>query len=218
MSGCDHPRLSVPPVPWKWKLSKLFAHPCGVAPKGCIVDNLGTYSQTCDFEEVKPMAKLLWREARDQAQKLMDRFGQRGPNVRLVSLCESFGIRVWDARLPSGVSGMIVKEKGEDADIYIDESDPETRQRFTLAHELGHFIERTVVAGDKDFSFRDVRSSNKYDLQEFFADEFAGALLMPVPEFARDKRTMSVAQLADRYKVSTAAVEKRIERLRKNAD
>ena len=140
-----------------------------------------------------------------------------GARVDLDDICDALGIAVWEANLPTGLSGMIVKEEGRDAEIFVAERDPQARQRFTIAHELGHFIERTAVAQDAEFSFRDDRST-KYTLHEFFADEFAGALLMPNPGFERDAATMGNIALATKYGVSPAAVEKRRQRLAKNPE
>lgn len=111
---------------------------------------------------------------------------------------------------------MIVKDAGQNADVFIEASDPRTRRRFTCAHELGHYVERINVAGDDEFSFREVRSS-KYDLHEFFADEFAGELLMPANELLRTKAVgASFTTLAARFDVSVTAIKRRLDRLERN--
>ena len=93
---------------------------------------------------------------------------------------DKFEATVLVAKLSQGISGFIFKEEEENPEIYINSSEPPVRQRFTLAHEIGHLVERTMVAGDYDFSFMDSRrpNPNDYNLHEFFADEFAGALLI----------------------------------------
>jgi len=155
---------------------------------------------------------MVWQEARRQAAALRRQFGTSSP----YAICSSLGIEVAEVRLPAGVSGLIVKERGEDARIFVDADNVEGRRRFTCAHELGHFVDRVNVAGDDDFSFRDERST-RYDLHEFFADEFAGELLMPGREFvSRYKESPSVTALAAQFGVTAKAVEKRIVRLRKN--
>lgn len=56
-----------------------------------------------------------------------------------------------------------------------------------------------------------------YDLHEFFADEFACALLMPVHDIlARRAEGMTPTQLAARYDVPIAAVKKWLDRLDKH--
>lgn len=155
---------------------------------------------------------LVWEEARQQARDLRSQYGTGDP----YELARLLGVEVYQSDMPDGSSGMIVKKAGEDAVIFIEASDTGARQRFTLAHELGHLIERTNVADDNEFSFRE-RRGMKYDLHEFFADEFAGELLMPEVEFIRrmDEGATNTA-LASEFGVSMGAVEQRRSRLMKH--
>lgn len=89
--------------------------------------------------------------------------------------------------------------------------------RFTLAHELGHYVERVDVSDDNDFSFVEKREPGQYDLHEFYADEFAGALLMPEQPFMTMlDEGKSLIEIAARFGVSLDAARKRRERLRTN--
>ncbi|MHC9941634.1 ImmA/IrrE family metallo-endopeptidase [Corynebacterium diphtheriae] len=75
-------------------------------------------------------------------------------------------------------------------------NEPEVRQRFTLAHEIGHLVEREHLGKDVEYSFIDYRNNGKCDLHEFYADEFAGSLLMPAREFSKilDKKANVLPQ------------------------
>lgn len=119
--------------------------------------------------------------------------------------------------LPAGTSGMIVKLLDDDrARAYINSRESVERQKFTLAHELGHYVERMVEAGDQEFSFSDQRASTHYDLHEFYADQFAGGLLMPEEEVKALTPSLSDALgVSVRFGVSVPAAAKRLERLRK---
>lgn len=119
--------------------------------------------------------------------------------------------------LPAGTSGMIIKLKSEDrARAYINTNDSYQRQRFTLAHELGHYIERMVEAKDDEFSFSDSRSSSHYDLHEFYADQFAGGLLMPERKVREVTPSLEDAlSVSLHFDVSIPAARKRLERLQK---
>lgn len=155
---------------------------------------------------------MVWEAARMEAEKLAERYGTNDP----YELCRHLDIAVYETPMPDGSSGMIVKREGENAEIFIESDDAATRRRFTAAHELGHFIERTNIANDGDFSFRDSRGM-EYSLHEFFADEFAGALLMPEPEFSeRSSAGYKTTDLAAHFRVSTTAVERRRARLSKH--
>lgn len=155
---------------------------------------------------------MVWEAARAEAHDLRERFATSDP----FELCKLLDIEVVETYMPEGISGMIVKKAEESAEIFIEADNVPARRRFTCAHELGHFIERINIAKDDDFSFRDARGM-KYDLHEFFADEFAGELLMPGEEFERLSRNgYNTTALAAHFNVSTVAIEKRRARLMKD--
>ena len=87
------------------------------------------------------------------------------------------------------------------------------RNRFTIAHELGHVLlghvnEYNTKKRDTNFS------SNTYDPDEISANAFAAALLMPEDKI-RDyyRSASSLQQLADAFGVSTAAMSYRLQNL-----
>lgn len=170
---------------------------------------------------------LVWEAAEEAAQKLWEKHRQPDGLVDLQAICDAYGIRVRHTPdLPDGTSGMIVQE-GRDraARIYINSTESPDRQRFTLAHELGHYVERQTIAQDDSYSFRDYRGK-KYNLHEFYADQFAGALLMPAPlvlEKNPELRepgaslppSISAIAVAEQFGVSLSAAAKRLDRLAK---
>ncbi|MBK4145351.1 ImmA/IrrE family metallo-endopeptidase [Corynebacterium macginleyi] len=161
---------------------------------------------------------LVWQAARKCATEVRENYGLSTP-VDLQQLCEQLGISVWIGDL-KGASGLILKEPGKDPDIYLERTDSHTRQRFTLAHELGHYFER-LESSDDEYSFRDEGTfreerSNKYGLMEFYADEFAGELLMPEEEFLECYDNHGITGAASHFRVSPSAVKKRKERLEKS--
>jgi len=165
-------------------------------------------------------SKLAYQEAREQAQGLLDSDAwDRQYPVKLLPF-----LKFLDASLTeepelgsNQVSGMVIKDnENSPAQIYINTSETYPRQRFTLAHEMGHLVER-LQRKDGEYSFMDMRSNNHYDLHEFYADEFAGALLMPEAEILRlQKEHWTVPRMAAHFNVTVAAVAKRLERLEKN--
>lgn len=166
------------------------------------------------------MAMLAYQRARNEANSLL-RSGWDGTfPVKLGGITRTLDAEVLMEHLSPELSGFIVKKTGDDtAHIVLNASESAERQRFTWAHELGHLIERASVAGDDDYSFVDTRSSTRYDLHEFFADEFAGSLLMPAREIKRlEEIGMSAAGMATHFGVSLTAMRKRLARLVKQPD
>lgn len=136
-----------------------------------------------------------------------------------IAVALSLGIEVYTAELPFETSGYITKTGDRaKAQIVVNRSHAPTRQTFTCAHEIGHFYERLTVPQppDEEYGFVDYRERHgKYDLHELYADEFAGTLLMP-PYKIDELHEMGYTprQMAAFFEVSTAAVEKRLGRLR----
>ncbi|MEJ0000941.1 MAG: ImmA/IrrE family metallo-endopeptidase [Verrucomicrobiota bacterium] len=125
------------------------------------------------------------------------------------------------------VSGYLFREaRGRTAVIGVNNSQHEHRQRFTIAHELGHFLLHSGEDLHLDQVFvvknRDERSAEGEDLEEVEANLFAAELLMPEQFLRRDVEEMKefdffeeieVKQLADLYKVSQQAMVIRLTHL-----
>lgn len=84
------------------------------------------------------------------------------------------------------------------------------RQRFTIAHELGHFMlhrNKSALFEDTVF-FRGVEK----DSMEFAANEFAALLLMPDTRVraAINEGIRNIGVLADRFGVSSPAMKARV--------
>ncbi len=66
--------------------------------------------------------------------------------VYIVNICKENGIKVFEQYLPSNVFGFIAidsnfeKKYGSKKVIVVNLSDSATRRRFTIAHELAHYI------------------------------------------------------------------------------
>jgi Zn-dependent peptidase ImmA (M78 family) len=89
--------------------------------------------------------------------------------------------------LPDDVSGMLVPIDSAKADlkwaIVVNAADAPVRQRFTIAHELGHLLmhkfSKPHADGRLQVRFRDSRSTEGSVREEIEANQFAAELLMP---------------------------------------
>jgi Zn-dependent peptidase ImmA (M78 family) len=134
------------------------------------------------------------------------------------------GVAVRTQPLEEEVSGVLVI-KEERAIIGVNENHHVHRQRFTIAHELGHFLlhkgdAKVFVDASKVF-FRDGQSSKGNERHEIEANTFAAELLMPearVREIVDDQRIdafdeTAVRRLAAHFEVSAQSMAIRLIRL-----
>lgn len=109
------------------------------------------------------------------------------PPVQIKDIAEGLSIDVVPHFISEDISGVLMA-KGASGTIAYNPNDPPLRHRFTIAHELGHFIlhKKNSVSSEQLFVDRDFlvkyRSSNKYSPTEYEqeqqANAFAAALLM----------------------------------------
>lgn len=162
---------------------------------------------------------LLWQHARERAIYFRERIGKPGGPLTdeyLEKIAALFETEIKIQQLKAGVSGAVFKDEDAPATIFISSEEVHERQRFTIAHEIGHLVERAEIAKDNEYSFIDYRGGTEYDLHEFYADEFAGELLMPAKTFLQDMEMMDEVELALHYHVSIPAVRKRQHRLERS--
>lgn len=163
--------------------------------------------------------KLVWEQAREDAEEALDILRDNDGNlefpITFEKLLDAYDLKLVCKPLVDGASGYIHKRNASSTpEIVVNSQESELRQRFTIAHEIGHFIERRRV-GDLAYTFIDKRGS-RYDLREFYADEFAGALLMPEEQLMRRIREGdSTSKISRDFGVTVSAVVKRCTRILK---
>lgn len=146
--------------------------------------------------------------------------------VNVEELARRLGVDVRKAVLPDHISGKIEKKDDGAFAVTINAAHPKTRQRFTLAHELGHFIFHRHRLGEGTNDTKKYRAdpeTNAYSNgierhHETEANQFAASILMPedlVVKFYDRFRPNDLDRMADFFGVSTSAMEIRIESLRK---
>ena len=118
-------------------------------------------------------------------------------------------IQAWSDDVDPELDGFFYRPK---AVMMVRNDRPPTRQRFTIAHELGHF--RLHPHLETDFVKRNSLSASAMIADEMEANRFAASLLMPVDRMKPllEKRT-SVEDIAKRFQVSPAAAFNRADAL-----
>lgn len=157
---------------------------------------------------------------------LIDHHKLKKAPVDVDAIATHLGIEVQKDVVDEDMSGFLFRDTRENrAIIGVNGAHAQTRQRFTVAHELGHFllhagepvhIDRTNVAFR--VNHRDARSSMGTDDTEREANLFAAELLMPSRFLERDLRNRDldllndavVQDLATQYGVSSQALSFRL--------
>ena len=108
--------------------------------------------------------------------RLLKERGVDSVPVKVQSLAQAEGLEVVNLEMKADVSGALIKGvKG--AAIAVNASHAPTRQRFTIAHELGHYLLGHKADDHIDWHFtvlrRDSVSSDAVDDQEIEANFFA---------------------------------------------
>jgi Zn-dependent peptidase ImmA (M78 family) len=158
------------------------------------------------------------KRAERDAQQLLDQLRITGMPVDPIRIARALGIKVWTSDLEPNVAGVLVKKQGDAPEIYINAADHPNRQRFTVAHEVGHFFERALKGkADEPLDFVDYRddlSSRGTDPAEMYANGFAAALLMP-EACVREYRGqgLDADSLASKLEVSPEAMQHRLRNL-----
>jgi Zn-dependent peptidase ImmA (M78 family) len=112
----------------------------------------------------------------------------------------------------SDISGRLRMEDGVWV-MSVNSLHPIVRQRYTLGHELGHYLNhRDSMKSFEDSTF--FRSSQKSSM-EYMADQFAARLLMPESDVRAllDNGVKTVKEMASKFDVSLEAMKYRLEQL-----
>ena len=143
------------------------------------------------------------------AAKVLEAAGFNEPPVSPREVASRLGVSVYDWEFPDELSGIAVSDGGK-AYIGVNESHPRVRQRFTVAHEIGHL----VFDGEDmhcDFVFAELAALPNTEQEikrERKANQFAADLLMPAQWLRQDVRgdERDLILLAKRYEVSEQAL------------
>src|ERR1700761_3903199 len=86
-------------------------------------------------------------------QKEIIRRHQTTPPVDVVKIAHELGLKVYRVRdFAPDVSGMIKKDEARGGEsgfaIYVNAAHAEVRRRFTIAHEIAHFVLHETMIGD----------------------------------------------------------------------
>ena len=170
-------------------------------------------------------------EPATRVQAILDQFGVRTSPVPVDKIAKGLGAQLRFSPLDPQLAGMIYIS--DDTPIIgVNSLQHPNRQRFTIAHEIGHLeLHRHMISGkvhvDKDFPVqfaglnRDGNSALGTEKIEVEANQFAAELLMPTALLSQALAGKPfdiddegpIDELARKFRVSRQALEYRIRNL-----
>jgi Zn-dependent peptidase ImmA (M78 family) len=170
------------------------------------------------------------RHIQGLADKILLTQAVRHAPVDVEKVAKTLGVDVHFEPAADNLSGFLLRHK-QRAIIGVNTNHAENRQRFTIAHEIGHFLlhDHDEIHIDRNgcgitLRLRDDQSAKGEDDHEREANLFAAELLMParfieldVASFLKDEPNLLdddvLVPLAKKYKVSTQALTFRLANL-----
>lgn len=146
--------------------------------------------------------------------------------VKIGAVARFYGFKIIKADMPDSTSGLVIvnDENIEDFEtnkvIVINSGHSYRRNRFTTAHELGHFL---MHQGEPLYAHRD---TGKNGVEETNANNIAAALLMPLEILKKRVREIKhnfgadctdafiISKIADEFCVSNETAEIRLRKLK----
>ncbi len=135
---------------------------------------------------------------RAHARSVLAELQIKGAPIPVDYIAERRGIHVRRIKLEDGLSGMIFLKDSQPI-VVINANHHRNRQRFTLAHEIGHFelhmhdIGSEIHVDKKFYALaRDANSSMGFDRKEIEANRFAAELLVPRDMLAAQLKARSI--------------------------
>ena len=125
------------------------------------------------------------RIARAKAEDVIKKWGKYELPVDVKGVGKSLGLQVIEMALDKTISGLLVSND-KVAHIVVNKNDPLVRRRFTIAHEIGHYVLQhqfesgSHVHVDKGIyvSQRGLSASTGVDLKEIEANQIKYAELL----------------------------------------
>ncbi|MFN2474304.1 MAG: ImmA/IrrE family metallo-endopeptidase [Sphingomicrobium sp.] len=147
----------------------------------------------------------------------LERHRESAP-VQLTAMAKALGVPVYLSTMPPSISGLIEPDESSESGfrIRINRHEIAERQRFTLAHEIAHFLlHRSLIGGGvvDDTMYRSALSSRR----EVEANKLAAELCMPRDLVLKERKLRQqldddslVDELARVFKVSRQAMRIRL--------
>jgi hypothetical protein len=157
------------------------------------------------------MARLSLSAVPPAAREIIIRHQQSAP-VKIGAIASDLGVKVLISDLPLAVSGTLSRDPNDRESwvIRVNRHEHRNRQRYTIAHEIAHFVLHRDAIGNEVVDDTFYRSGLS-ERREFEANALAAEILMPW-SLIRTIMTgeTTAAELAKSLEVSEAAMHIRL--------
>ena len=165
--------------------------------------------------------RVRYSKIRELRDSLLEKYEVQRPAVPLTRIVEGEGLHIEKQHFEQDWSGFLLRGPSRSI-VGVNKNHSISRQRFTIAHELGHFLlhDGEALHVDKSFrvNFRDAAAGLGTAVEEIESNTFAACLLMPEQFLLNDIRgehldindEAAVLDLAKRYQVSQQAMTIRL--------
>lgn len=118
--------------------------------------------------------------------------------VKVGALAKALGLKVVVSTLPLNISGMLKPDEGGGFVVKINRFEPKERQRFTIAHEIAHYLlhRQLIARGVVDSALYRSKLSSRLEAE---ANRLAADILMPRKLVEHEKSLAPVGVDVDRY-------------------
>lgn len=130
-----------------------------------------------------------------------------------VKIAKTYDIEVYEGKLDNKIAGAIRYYKDKDTfEILVNKNDPKTKQRFTIAEELGFYILYKEKIKSEEIHINLI--DKEVDEEEKEVEYFAGALLINKNLLENVYNINStILELAELFKVSVSSMTLRLNTL-----
>jgi len=159
----------------------------------------------------------------NKAFTLLENFNLDRLPIDVESLASELGIKIIEENFDDDIAGLLYSKESKSF-IGININHHENRKRFTIGHEIGHYVllhhklNSGIHVDSKSFIFRRTNNNTDDEIKEKEANKFAASLLMPaklLKKFIEEEEIdlndeLDIYRLSTKIKVSEQALTYRL--------
>lgn len=151
--------------------------------------------------------------------KILEDYQNEEPPINLSKLAKKLNLSIYGKSLNKDISGAILKTIDGNYIIYVNTDEPFRRQRFTVAHEIAHFIlHKDEIDKQLKGNLTELKNGIMYrsklsNIYETQANQLASEILIPIgklKDYIINKKINNINELSDIFKVSKHAMQIRL--------